>query len=403
MEQDELDLRKMLILKAVIDDYIETREPVGSRTIAKKYDMGLSSATIRNEMADLEELGYLSQPHTSAGRVPSDKGYRLYVDKLMNLEEKLGFEPTPEELEDVKSRMQHEIGEMSDQIRVASELVSRLTEYTSIAVTGAADGTRRIKALQVVPVEPGKALAVIVLDDDTVRNAVIQHDPAIVPEVLMKVSTQCNLLFAGHRVEEINLNMIDSVSEATGVSRTALMPVIDGLFECIKKAESTEVYTEGAAKFLSHPEFSDVGKARGILELLNRDDLMIDLIKECSTADGLVIRIGSENKIEGLNECSVVTASYSVNGVKLGTIGVLGPTRMDYPRVVAALEYVRRRLTGGRELPPGTVSIQKGMLSLEGEAEAETGIDGANADNVAQAGKVRNEGLLRSRKQEEGQ
>lgn len=362
MANEELDYRKMSILKAVIDDYIETREPVGSRTIAKKYGMGLSSATIRNEMADLEELGYLSQPHTSAGRIPSEKGYRLYVDKLMQLEDRLGFEPTAEELEDVKVRMQHEIGEMSDQIRVASELVSRLTEYTSIAISGAADGTQRIKALQVVPVEPGKALAVIVLDDDSVKNAVIQHDKAITPETLMNVSTHCNLLFAGHRVEEISMNMINSVSEATGVARTALMPVIDGIFECIKKASDAEVHTEGAVKFLSHPEFSDVGKAKGILELLNRDDLMIDLIKECSTSDGLVIRIGSENKIEELNECSVVTATYSVNGVKLGTIGVLGPTRMDYPRVVAALEYVRKRLTGGN-----SIDAPEGMALLPGD------------------------------------
>ncbi len=377
MARDELDERKKRILKAVIDEYIETREPVGSRTISKLPDMDYSPATIRNEMADLEELGYLSQPHTSAGRVPSDKGYRLYVDKLIKLEEKIGFEPTVKELDDVKTGIQRDIGEMSDQIRVASELISRLTEYTSIAVTGTAGGTRRIKALQVVPIEPGKALAVIVLDDDAVLNAVIQHDNTIGPETLMKVSTHCNLLFAGHRIEEINMNMIDSVSEATGVSRTGLMPVIDGLFECIKKAENTEVHTEGAVKLLSHPEFSDVGKAKGILELLNREDLMVDLIKECSTSDGLVIRIGSENKIEGLNECSVVTATYSVNGVNLGSIGVLGPTRMDYSRVIAALEYVRKRLTGANELPgtagaavnelpPGNIEVRNdGVLSKE--------------------------------------
>ena len=347
MEGFELDDRKKRILKAVIDEYIETREPVGSRTISKLPDMGYSPATIRNEMADLEDLGYLTQPHTSAGRIPSDKGYRFYVDKLIKFEEKLGFEPTAKELDDVKSSVQREIGEMTDQIRVASELISRLTEYTSIAVTGTAGGTRRIKALQVVPIEPGKALSVIVLDDDTVLNSVIAHDSNIGPEMLMKVSTHCNLLFAGHRIEEINMNMIDSVSEATGVSRTALLPVVDGLFECIKKAESTEIHTEGAVKLLSHPEFSDVGKAKGILELLNKEELMVDLIKECSTSDGLVIRIGSENKIEELNECSVVTATYSVNGVNLGSIGVLGPTRMDYPRVIAALEYVRKKLIGG--------------------------------------------------------
>ena len=354
MVTDELDDRKKRILKAVIDDYIENREPVGSRTISKRSDMSFSPATIRNEMADLEEMGYLTQPHTSAGRIPSEKGYRYYVDQLLDLKERIGFEPTAEELSDVKLRVQREIGEMSDRIRVASELVSRLTDYTSIAISGSADGSLRIKALQIVPVEPGKALAVIVLEGDSVKNSVIQLDKSIGPETLMKISAQCSMLFAGHRVEEISLNMIESVSEAAGVPRALVMPVVDGIFDCIRKAESPGVHTEGAARFLAHPEFSDVEKAKGILELLNREDLMADLITECSGSDGLVIRIGSENKIEGLNECSVVTATYSVNGVKLGTIGVLGPTRMDYPRVVAALEYVRRRLTGENELaaPP---------------------------------------------------
>ena len=346
MPGEELDGRKLQILKAVIDDYIETSEPVGSRTISKKYDMGLSSATIRNEMADLEEMGYLTQPHTSAGRVPSEKGYRLYVDKLIDLGDKLGFEPTVEEIEDVRLRVQRDINEMSDQIRVASEIVSRLTEYTAIGISGGATG-RRIRALQVVPVEKGRSLGVIVLDDGTVKNSVISHGDELDPETIMKISSQCSLIFAGHMVEDINMNMIDFVSEATGVPRTSLLPVVDGIFECIKKAGSREVYTEGAAKLLTHPEFSDVDKARGLLELINKEDVMIDLIEECSDSDGLVIRIGSENKLEGLNDCSVVTATYSVDGVELGTIGVLGPTRMDYTRVVSALEYVRKRLLGG--------------------------------------------------------
>ncbi len=346
MDNHELDSRKMLILKAIIDDYIESKEPVGSRTIAKKYDMGLSSATIRNEMADLEEMGYLSQPHTSAGRIPSEKGYRLYVDRLMNLKEQ-GIEPTAEELGDIKSHMQHKISELSEQMRMASEIVSRLTDYTAIVVSGSSRRSMKIKALQTVPVEMGKALILIVLDDDTVKNSIVSVDSSITAEMLMRISVQCNLLFSGHRVEDINMDMIDTVAESTGVPRILLYPIVEGIVACIRKAENTEVHTEGASRLLAHPEFNDIGKARNVLELLNREDLLVDMIQDCSSAGGLVVRIGSENKIQDLNDCSVVTASYSVNGVELGTIGVLGPTRMDYSKVISALEYVRKGLQEG--------------------------------------------------------
>lgn len=343
MENEELDSRKMLILKAVIDDYIESMEPVGSRTIAKKYDMGLSSATIRNEMADLEEMGYLSQPHTSAGRIPSDKGYRLYVDKLMSLKE-LGIEPTGEEIDEIKSHMQNKINELSDKIRVASEIVSRLTDYTAIVMKGGSEKSQRIKAVQTVWIEKGKALIVIVLGDDTVKNSIVNVDSGISAETMVRISSQCNLYFAGNRVEDISMDMINSVSLGAGVSRQLLLPIVDGIFECIRRASASQVYTEGTSRLLAHPEFSDIGKARSIIELLNQEDLLKDLMTECSASDGLVIKIGSENKLLGANDCSVVTATYSVDGVELGTIGVLGPTRMDYSRVISALEYVRKGL-----------------------------------------------------------
>lgn len=345
MAQDRLDERKMLILKAVIDDYIESREPVGSRTIAKKYDMGLSSATIRNEMADLEEMGYLSQPHTSAGRIPSEKGYRLYVDKLMELGG-LDSEPTKEELDDVRSHMQHKITELSDQLRTASEIVSRLTDYTAISISGVSSRSKKIKALQVVPVETGKVLIVIVLDDDSVKNIIVAVDKELTPDLIMNISGQCNLIFSGHRAEDINLEMISAVSGGTGVARNLVLPIVDGIFECIRKGGERHFHTEGASRLLTHPEFSDVDKARNLLELLNQEDTMVNLMSECTdaSANGLVIRIGSENKLPEMNDCSVVTASYSVDGVEIGTIGVLGPTRMDYSKVISALEYVRKKL-----------------------------------------------------------
>ncbi len=342
MGYDELDPRKMLILKAIIDDYIASVEPVGSRTIAKKYDMGLSSATIRNEMADLEEMGYLSQPHTSAGRVPSDKGYRFYVDRLLGF---AGIEPAagPEEIEEIRNYMQRRVNELNHAIKVASEIVSELTQYTAIAMAPAVK-SYVMKALQIVPVERGKALIVVVLQNDIVKNRLISIDPSIDPDILIKLSHIINEKFTGCPAEEISIVMINEIVALSGVQRDLLLPIIDGIIDSIKQFNTAEIYTEGTSKLLSHPEFNNIEKARTLLELLQQEDFLTDLLTRCAKGGGLVVRIGSENELDEINECSVVTATYSVNGVNLGTIGVLGPTRMNYAKVISALEYIRRKL-----------------------------------------------------------
>ena len=204
MSYEELDPRKMLILKAIIDDYITSKEPVGSRTIAKKYQMGLSSATIRNEMADLEEMGYLSQPHTSAGRIPSEKGYRLYVDKLMNpgVNE---LKPTEDELSEICGYMENKIHEMNNIVKAASEIVSRITHYTAIGMASS-EKKHTVKALQIIPVDLKKVLVIVVLDNDVIKNQMVKTPDALSAEELSKLSVICSNMLTGTRADSISLD-----------------------------------------------------------------------------------------------------------------------------------------------------------------------------------------------------
>lgn len=344
MSYDELDSRKMLILKAVIDDYINSKEPVGSRTIAKKYDMGLSSATIRNEMADLEEMGYLSQPHTSAGRIPSDKGYRFYVDKLMN-PLSTDLKPTDEDITEICAYMQDKIHELNQMVKAASEIVSRLTHYTAIGMANS-QIKHTVKALQIIPVDLRKVLVVVVLDNDSIKNQMVKIDLPLTQDELSRLSVICSNVLTGTRADSISLEMINDIVMLSGIDRIKILPIVDGVLDCIKQCDSAEIYTEGAANLLEHPEFNDVSKAKSLLELFNNEEEMAKLLQGCDDAGakGIVVKIGTENEITQVSDCSVVTATYSLNGVNLGTIGVIGPTRMDYNKVISALEYVRRRM-----------------------------------------------------------
>ena len=347
MSYEELEPRKILILKAIIDDYITSKEPVGSRTIAKKYQMGLSSATIRNEMADLEEMGYLSQPHTSAGRIPSEKGYRLYVDKLMNPGVN-DLKPTEDELSEICGYMENKIHEMNNIVKAASEIVSRITHYTAIGMASS-EKKHTVKALQIIPVDLKKVLVIVVLDNDVIKNQMVKTPDALSAEELSKLSVICSNMLTGTRADNISLEMINEIVILSGINRDKILPIIDGVLDCIKQCDSAEIYTEGATNLLEHPEFNDVSKAKSLLELINNEEEMAKLLQGCdgAGAKGIVVKIGTENEMLEVSDCSVVTATYSFNGVNLGTIGVIGPTRMDYNKVISALEYVRRRMLPG--------------------------------------------------------
>lgn len=331
-----MDERKKKILQAIIDDYINTAEPIGSRTIARKHELGLSSATIRNEMSDLEEMGYLAQPHTSAGRIPSDKGYRLYVDQLMQV-----YDLHQEEIEKIRLAMELHINEMSQLIRQASAVLSRFTKYTSMAVTQQMK-TSTIKALQVVPIEIGKAMIIVVTNAGVVRNNLVKISEHVQPDTLIMVSNALNSKMNGLTIEKVNRRLILEIEKEIGLSAEILLPILQGVADCINQIDNTEVYVEGTTNILNHPEFRDILKAKEFLSMLDEKTSIGRILFDASDTGGIVIRIGSENDLMGIQDCSIVTANYNIADSFFGTIGIIGPTRMEYPKVISSMNYISK-------------------------------------------------------------
>lgn len=333
-----MDDRKKRILQAIIDDYIDTAEPIGSRTIARKHELGLSSATIRNEMADLEEMGYLAQPHTSAGRIPSDKGYRLYVDKLMPV-----HCLNDDEIQNIKLGMEIRINELSQLIRQATAVLSRFTRYTSMAVTPHPQSST-IKTIQVVPIEAGNALAVVVNNAGIVRNNLIKISEQIAPDMLLRISNILNEKMAGLSPEKADARKLTGLERDSGLASELLKPILDGVADCIDQMDDQEVYVEGTTNILHHPEFSDVAKAREFMNMLDEKTSLSRVLFSSASPDGVSVRIGSENDLTGFRNCSVITISYNVADTMAGTIGIIGPTRMEYPKVISSMRYVHTLL-----------------------------------------------------------
>lgn len=336
-----LDDRKLHILKAIINDYIDTAEPIGSRTIARKHELGLSSATIRNEMADLEEMGYLEQPHTSAGRVPSDKGYRIYVDKLLDFPE-LNIE----EILEVTRALDVKINELGQLIRKAATIMSKVTKYTSVAITPEMDQST-LKAVQVVPIEKGKALIVVVTNTGVVKNTMIKINEQITPDAVIRVSTIVNEKLSGLTVDRINLPIIRELETLIGMSKEIVLPILNGIADCIGQIDKSEIYLDGMNNILNYPEFRDITKAKEFLDVLEEKDLIHKLVKNAAFKDNsteMSIQIGRENDLPEINCCTLLTTTYSVGDKIIGSIGVIGPTRMEYSRVIASMNFIKKQM-----------------------------------------------------------
>lgn len=331
-----LDERKRKILQAIIDDYIDTAEPIGSRTIARKHELGLSSATIRNEMADLEEMGYLAQPHTSSGRVPSDKGYRLYVDQLMQV-----HDLNMDEIEKIKSAMETHINELSQLIRQASAVLSRFTKYTSMAITPQLK-TSTIKAIQVVPIEIGKAMVIVVTNAGIVRNCLVKVSESVMPDMLIMLSNVLNSKLTGLAIEQVNVRIIKELEREVGISGEILLPILSSAADLINQIDNTEVFIEGTTNIFNHPEFRDMVKARDFMNMLDEKASLCKMLFDSIESGGITIKIGSENDMSGIRECSLITANYNIADMFIGSIGIIGPTRMEYPRVISSMKYIRK-------------------------------------------------------------
>lgn len=336
--ENELNERKRTILKSIIDDYIESAQPVGSRTIARKHELGLGSATIRNEMADLEELGYITQPHTSAGRIPSDKGYRFYVDNLMQI-----HSLAQEEMVKIKKAMDERIEEINKLFRRASVIISSITGYTSVVVSPQLSRTI-IKSIQLLKVDEKSILVIVVAGGGIVKNKLINHNKSIEDTQLARLNQATNLIMAGKTIDQITMPMVIELQRETNISTDVILAILESVEECVRKIETTDIYLEGITNILNYPEFNDLLKAREVLDLLKEEEIITDLVKCVTKKQQFDFKIGSENLIDEMKDLSIITTSYGREGKDIGTIGVIGPTRMAYGKVVSSIKYIRELL-----------------------------------------------------------
>lgn len=331
----ELNERKLNILKAIVKDYIDTAEAVGSRSISKRYDLGISAATIRNEMADLEELGYLIQPHTSSGRVPSEKGYKLYVNSLMG-----STELSDEEKIIIEECIKQNVSNIKDLIHETSKLLSQLTNYTTVAVTKGLVNQSNIKHIQLVSMNNNEILLIVVTDKGDIKNAYISNDSYLEQSKLNLISDNLTKRLEGKSITEIDNNLIAFIKYEISEYSILIDNLINALsFNIVE--DDLSVSLNGATNILNYPEFNDVIKARSFLNMLEKKETITTMVKSKGIQkDNINITIGSDNDCEIAKECSIVTATYNIDKDLVGKISFIGPTRMDYARIYAIVNYM---------------------------------------------------------------
>lgn len=342
-----IDERKKRILHSVINEHIATAEPIGSRHIAKNLALGLSSATIRNEMADLEEMGYLIQPHTSAGRIPSDKGYRFYVNELMTK-----YEPTLKELISLKKQMELELGQIDKIISDASALLAHLTNYTAF-LTSPQMKKGAIKTIELVPIDSGSMLIILVTHEGVMRNKRVQIPSGTTPEFIHNFSALLKEKLAGLTIEEITAIRINEIKEAMQSNFEMLFPILGFISEIVDDVrKEANVYLSGTTNIFNFPEYSDINRAREFLEFLDDKPSLTKALIPSDTEQNdtdkkheITIKIGSENELDIMQRSSVITANYYVGDKVMGKLGIIGPTRMDYQKAIAKVGQISDALS----------------------------------------------------------
>jgi heat-inducible transcriptional repressor len=334
----ELDDRKITILKAIIKTYLETGEPVGSRTISKYTDLKLSSATIRNEMSDLEEMGYILQPHTSAGRIPSDKGYRFYVDQIMQEKD--------QEVTEVKELVIQRVDRVELVLKRLAQMLASNTNYAAM-ISGPQMHQNKIKFIQLSMVEQHKLLVVVVIEGNLIKNKMITLKDELSQEEVLNLNILLNSSLNGLTIEEINLGVISQLKNKAGDHRDVIDAVLNEVAEAIKVDEDLEVYTSGATNIFKYPELSDGEKASQLINTLERKDVLQEWISDKADpkdSSAIQVYIGDETQMQSMRDCSVVTANYELGEGIRGTIGIIGPKRMDYEKVLSTLRNLMKQL-----------------------------------------------------------
>lgn len=332
-----LNDRKKKILQLIIEDYISTAEPVGSRTIARKYDLGISPATIRNEMSDLELLGYLEQPHTSAGRVPSAQAYRFYVDSLI--------EPgslTDNDMALINSWYKERRRNIDDIFQSTAKILSRMTQNVSMVLANKDTGAvfRYIKFL---PLDSSHAILCIVTDDGNVDNCVVEIPLGMRPEEMDYLAGRISSVLEGKELSKISDELLSALHMDVAEDKVLFTSFLQAIKRMSRKQNEQRVFLGGTKQLLNQPEFRDVERVKSLLGILEEEKVVRDLLV-AGEDSGLKITIGTENKFTGIQDCSMVQATYRLNGKIVGTMAVLGPTRMEYGKVITVMDYLHKYL-----------------------------------------------------------
>lgn len=338
-EKDQLDERKIIILKAIIKTYLETGEPVGSRTISKYSNLNLSSATIRNEMSDLEEMGFIMQPHTSAGRIPSDRGYRFYVDQIMQEKE--------DEVTEIKDMMLKRVDRVELLLKQMAKLLAQNTNYAAM-ISAPQYHHNKLKFIQMSKVDEGKLLVVIVVEGNIIKNTMIPIRSELTDDRLLNLNILLNNALNGLSIEEINLEVISRLKIQAGPHSEVVDRVLTEVAAAIRADdEDLQIYTSGATNIFKYPELSDGEKASKLIGALEQKELLQELVDDVNSSEdssGIQVYIGDEAPVQTMKDCSIVTANYELGEGLRGTIGIIGPKRMDYEKVLSTLRNLMTQL-----------------------------------------------------------
>ncbi len=337
----ELDERKRIILHAIVKNYLETGEPVGSRTISKYTDLNLSSATIRNEMADLEEMGLILQPHTSAGRIPSDQGYRVYVDEMLRDKEK--------EVENMKEMLLDKEEKLENLLKQVAKTLAIDTNYATM-ISAPQIRKNKLKFIQISKVDDGHLLATIVIEGNVIKNKIIPVEEVLDDATMLKLNILMNTRLDGLAVEDINLGLIAAVKQEAGIHSEIIGNVIDAAAESITADEDLQIYTSGTMNIFKYPELTDSTKASELISTFEDTKDLSSIVEDTLSSDsngeetGIQVYIGNETPVQAMKDCSVVTATYELGDGMKGTVGIIGPKRMDYDKVISTLKNMRHAL-----------------------------------------------------------
>ena len=333
-----LNDRKKRILQAIVDEYVDTAEPVSSGSIAEKYGIDYSSATIRNEMSELEKEGYLDKVHTSSGRVPSAKGYRLYVNELLK-EQNLSLEETKY----IRSKLKTKVNEIEELTKITTNTLSEITHYTTVAI-GPRNTTQIIEEIKFVLLANRMLMAVIVTDGGLVKETIIKFTEDIRDEQVENLNRIFNSKLKGSPLEKIDKPLEEYIFSELNYSIEVIKTIIEQINKIIEEQE--KLYLEGANKVFEQPEFQNIQTARNFINILDKKDLVIDLLNSEFT-DDINVYIGDDNAEDGLKDFSVITFKQKINDKEMGTIGIIGPKRMDYSKVISVMKYIKGLMGNG--------------------------------------------------------